>query len=269
MEQEKKKTIRTNVKKSVLGAAAGTVLGAVGATTVANAANVEDKLDEQQIVSSDDMETVQVLKPSGVQHSVNAGTASQSISGTQEPESILEPIEEPISEPVDEPILEPVEEPVDEPILEPVEEPVEDPILEPIEGPIEGPVLEPTEEPFLEPTGSISGSQELDALETPVDNMFEVEVLGTELIEGDGNEAYMSATMLNVNGEDVALIDVDADGYADVMMMESDDSNGLLVDVTEDQISVDILQQDVDSSDSMNYDTPDYTNDANVDEFMF
>ena len=257
MEQEKKKTIRTNVKKSVLGAAAGTVLGAVGATTVANAANVEDKLDEQQIVSSDDMETVQVLKPSGVQHSVNAGTASQSISGTQEPESILEPIEEPISEPVD------------EPILEPVEEPVEDPILEPIEGPIEGPVLEPTEEPFLEPTGSISGSQELDALETPVDNMFEVEVLGTELIEGDGNEAYMSATMLNVNGEDVALIDVDADGYADVMMMESDDSNGLLVDVTEDQISVDILQQDVDSSDSMNYDTPDYTNDANVDEFMF
>lgn len=101
----------------------------------------------------------------------------------------------------------------------------------------------------------------------------EVQVLGYEtVVDEDGSQ--MDVASVAVDGQPVMLVDVDQDGWADVLAAD-ENRNGMLEeneihDISESQIPMQPFRDAVEMNNEIAlHDTePDYINDANVDDYM-
>ena len=151
-----------------------------------------------------------------------------------------------------------------------------------------------TPEPTPEPTPASSHSSTISE-ETPVtvtsvqeetvtepvsqsqhnnsNNNTEIEVMAYETVSDDyGNE--MDVALLDVDGQQVMLFDVDKDGTADVMVADANSDNMIedneIVDVVDYNISMDTFEKEMGNdytNESLAY-NDDYVNDADVTDFM-
>lgn len=87
----------------------------------------------------------------------------------------------------------------------------------------------------------------------------------------DGYGHHSDIAVLDVGGQEMALVDIDGDGIADVAMADMN-NNGVIEeneieDVHEAQISMGGLLAETDDSNSYLAEDPDYMNDADIDGF--
>lgn len=149
-----------------------------------------------------------------------------------------------------EPAPEPAPAPVPVPEPEPIPEPEPDPEPEPVPTPEPGPAPEP-----------------------------EVQVVGYETVDNvDGTQSDVAYLM--VNNTPVAIVDIDQDGLADAMLADSNMNGQLedneIVDISNENIAMSPLQDLAEEADSAgtddyyadNTNLPDYTNDADVTDYI-
>ena len=104
-------------------------------------------------------------------------------------------------------------------------------------------------------------------------NNTEIEVMAYETVTDEyGNE--MDVALLDVDGQQVMLFDVDKDGTADVMVADANSDNMIedneIVDVVDYNISMDTFEKEMGNdytNESLAY-NDDYVNDADVTDFM-
>lgn len=156
------------------------------------------------------------------------------------------------------------------------------------------PMPEPAPAPMPEPAPSSTPSSTISE-ETPVtvtsvqeetvtepvsqsqhnnsNNNTEIEVMAYETVTDEyGNE--MDVALLDVDGQQVMLFDVDKDGTADVMVADANSDNMIedneIVDVVDYNISMDTFEKEMGNdytNESLAY-NDDYVNDADVTDFM-
>lgn len=83
------------------------------------------------------------------------------------------------------------------------------------------------------------------------------------------NDSESDDAIILTQVDDVSVVDTDLDGYADSVCVDDNEPlDAQYLDVSDEDISMDPLQQAVSMQDAYVEDNPDYVNDANVDEFM-
>lgn len=152
------------------------------------------------------------------------------------------------------------------------------------------PEPEPEPEPAPAPTPSSTISEETPVTVTSVqeetvtepvsqsqhnnsNNNTEIEVMAYETVTDEyGNE--MDVALLDVDGQQVMLFDVDKDGTADVMVADANSDNMIddneIVDVVDYNISMDTFEKEMgnDYTNELLAYNDDYVNDADVTDFM-
>lgn len=137
---------------------------------------------------------------------------------------------------------------------------------EPAPEPTPAPVPVPEPEPIPEP----------EPVPTPEP---EVQVVGYETVDNvDGTQSDVAYLM--VNNTPVAIVDIDQDGLADAMLADSNMNGQLedneIVDISNENIAMSPLQDLAEEADSAgtddyyadNTNLPDYTNDADVTDYI-
>ena len=159
-------------------------------------------------------------------------------------------------------------EPAPEPTPAPVPAPEPEPAPEPTPAPVPVPEPEPIPEPEPVPT-----PEPVPAPEP------EVQVVGYETVDNvDGTQSDVAYLM--VNNTPVAIVDIDQDGLADAMLADSNMNGQLedneIVDISNENIAMSPLQDLAEEADSAgtddyyadNTNLPDYTNDADVTDYI-
>lgn len=83
------------------------------------------------------------------------------------------------------------------------------------------------------------------------------------------NDSESDDAIILTQVDDVSVVDTDLDGYADSVCVDDNEPLDVqYLDVSDEDTSMDPLQQAVSMQDAYVEDNPDYVNDANVDEFM-
>lgn len=99
----------------------------------------------------------------------------------------------------------------------------------------------------------------------------EVEVLSYETVTVE-NGNQMDVAVVRMDGQEVAFIDVDMDGVADVYVMDANGNNTLeeeeFVPIKGQSLAMAPLREVVHGEDSLLAQNEDYINDADVDDFM-
>lgn len=143
-----------------------------------------------------------------------------------------------------------------------------EPAPEPTPAPVPVPEPEPIPEPEPVPT-----PEPVPAPEP------EVQVVGYETVDNvDGTQSDVAYMM--VNNTPVAIVDIDQDGLADAMLADSNMNGQLedneIVDISNENIAMSPLQDLAEEADSAgtddyyadNTNLPDYTNDADVTDYI-
>lgn len=181
----------------------------------------------------------------GTGASTTAGAAAGVILG-----NVISPTEAQAQE-----IPNPEPNPVPTPEPEPQPEPAPTPKPEPQPQPQPNPEPEPTPEPTPEPQPQP-----------------EVEVIAYERITNeDGSQADLA--ILNVEGNEVGVLDVDLDGNADILMCDFNDNGIIEENECETIQGEDFAMQPLQDAAGFNpafaqNDLPDYVNDADVEPYM-
>lgn len=156
-------------------------------------------------------------------------------------------------------------------------------------------VITPTPEPVSEPTTATATAASTISEETPVtvttvqtepvtepvsqsqhnnsNDNTDIEVVAYETVSDEyGNE--MDTALLDVDGQQVVLLDVDMDGVADVMVADTNADNMIedneIADVADYNISMEAFEKEMCNdytNESLAY-NDDYVNDADVTDFM-
>lgn len=99
----------------------------------------------------------------------------------------------------------------------------------------------------------------------------EIEVLSYETVTVE-NGNQMDVAVVRMDGQEVAFIDVDMDGVADVYVMDANGNNTLeeeeFVPIKGQSLAMAPLREVVHGEDSLLAQNEDYINDADVDDFM-
>lgn len=145
---------------------------------------------------------------------------------------------------------------------------------EPAPAPTPAPVPVPEPEPIPEPEPD--PEPEPEPVPTPEP---EVQVVGYETVDNvDGTQSDVA--YLTVNNTPVAIVDIDQDGLADAMLADSNMNGQLedneIVDISNENIAMSPLQDLAEEADSAgtddyyadNTNLPDYTNDADVTDYI-
>lgn len=141
------------------------------------------------------------------------------------------------------------------------------------------PAPEPTPEPMPEPepTPAPKPRPEPDPEPEPIPGPTpepEIEVVSYETVTNeDGSQ--MDVAVVNAHGQAVMIADVDQNGYADVMASDLNNNgqldNGEIVDVSDQNIEMQPLREAVNMGGNdmiAQTNDVDYTNDANVDDYI-
>lgn len=133
--------------------------------------------------------------------------------------------------------------------------------------------VEPDPEPTPEPKPSPKPTPEPEPEPEPSPNPdTEIEVVGYETVTNeDGSQSDIA--ILSVNGQGAAIIDVDQDGFADVMAADQN-LNGQIednevVNIQGQGIAMEPFKTEFESNQlALNDDGPDYINDGGVDSYI-
>ncbi len=229
MNKAKKESKNKGRSASVLGGIAGGVVGGIGGTMVAHATTTSD--EQPEIADNDTIDVIDIEKVESQEVNVDENIPQEMLNEEEGDLSIdISDSEEGDDLLVDVSDFEEETEPQNNDIIG------EDEVLE-------------------------------DEILTDADE-FNVDIVEYESVQDD--EVDMDLAVLNVDGENVTVVDTDTDGYADTIQIDEGSSDELFIDVTEDNISMEVLQNDFlqIQDDSYIENNPDYTNDADVDDFM-
>lgn len=155
-------------------------------------------------------------------------------------------------------------------------EPAPEPEPAPAPTPAPVPVPEPEPIPEPEPDPEPEPAPTPEPVPTPEP---EVQVVGYETVDNvDGTQSDVAYMM--VNNTPVAIVDIDQDGLADAMLADSNMNGQLedneIVDISNENIAMSPLQDLAEEADSAgtddyyadNTNLPDYTNDADVTDYI-
>ena len=133
------------------------------------------------------------------------------------------------------------------------------------------PTPEPEPEPMPNPEPRPDGpdGENPESPEEP-----EIEVVSYDTITNDDG-SQMDVAVVNVQGQDVLIADVDPDGVADIMAADLNNNgqldNGEIVDISDQNIAMQPLQEAANMGGNemlAQTDDVDYINDANVDDYI-
>ena len=136
------------------------------------------------------------------------------------------------------------------------------------------PTPEPTQIPTTEPEDTQTPEPRPDGPNGGTPEEPEVEVVSYDTITNeDGSQ--MDVAVVNVQGQDVLIADVDPDGVADIMAADLNNNgqldDGEIVDISDQNIAMQPLQEAANMSGNemlAQTDDVDYINDANVDDYI-